>query len=56
MIQCQYFSTIAPLHAAESVADANNDGLPISLQLLTKRDYAIRIVTSRLSFCMAPKE
>jgi len=43
-------------HAAELVADVNDDGLPIRLLLLVEEDYAIRIVTSRLSLCMAPKE
>ena len=41
---------------SELVFDVNDDGLPIRLLLLTEQDYAIRIVTCRLSLCKAPQE
>ena len=43
-------------HATEFVAGVDDDGFPIRLLLLTEKDYAIKIVISRLSLCMAPKE
>ena len=50
------FLTVAPLQAAQLVVDAHDAELPIMLPMLSGKDHAMRIVTRKVSFCLATTE